>query len=191
MDATLTKTGTRYALGLERNLAHSPEKVWRVLTERELLKQWFPCDVAGEWKVGAELRFTFLHGEGEGLPEEDLRGEVLAVDPPRLLEFRWGTHVLRCELIPEGEGCRLVFSETFDDPSCGARDAAGWEMCFENLELLMQGVALAQFVAEVWRAKFERYVGKFEPEFGPQQDMPDNHPAREEERAALDEAGEK
>ncbi len=87
MDASLTKTGPRYTLGLERRLAHSPEKVWRVLTERDFLNQWFPCDVEGEWKVGSELRFNFLHGEGEGLPEEDLRGEVLVLDPPRLLEY--------------------------------------------------------------------------------------------------------
>ena len=68
MDATLTKNGPRYTLGLERHLAHPPEKVWRVLTERDLLKQWFPCDVEGEWKVGTALRFNFLHGEGDGPP---------------------------------------------------------------------------------------------------------------------------
>ena len=174
MDATLTKTGKRYTLGLERRLAHAPEKVWRVLTERDLLKQWFPCDVEGEWKVGAPLRFSFLHGEGEGLPEEDMLGEVLTADPPRLLEFRWGTHLLRCELIAEGDGCRLLFSDSFEDASWGARNATGWEFCLENLELLLKGAATAKFVADVWQKKFEHYVGKFEPEVGPQQSMPDN-----------------
>lgn len=177
MDASLTKTGPRYTLGLERRLAHSPEKVWRVLTERDLLNQWFPCDVEGEWKVGSELRFNFLHGEGEGLPEEELRGEVLVLDPPRLLEYRWGTHLLRCELTADGDGCRLLFSESFEDASWGARNAAGWEMCLDNLELLVQGATLAKFVAEVWRKKFARYVGKFEPQVGPQQGMPESHPA--------------
>ena len=177
MDAKLEKNGPMYTLGLERRLAHPPEKVWRVLTERELLKQWFPCDVEGEWKPGAKLVFTFLHGEGEGLPEEDLRGEVLTVDPPRLLEYRWGKHVLRCELIAEKDGCRLLFSESFADPSWGARNAAGWEMCLENLDLLLQGAALARFAVDVWQKKFARYVKKFEPEMGPQQGMPETHPA--------------
>ena len=170
MDASLTRVGRRYTLGLERRLSHPPEKVWRVLTERELLRQWFPCDVDGEWKEGAELRFTFLHGEGEGLSEDDLRGEVLAVDAPRLLEYRWGDHVIRCELVPDGGGCRLLFSESFDDPSWGARNAAGWEMCLDNLDLVLEGVAVAKFAVEVWRAKFARYVEKFEPKAGPQQD---------------------
>ena len=84
-DATLEKDGPRYTLAVERRLAHAPEKVWRVLTERGLLTQWFPCDVEGGWQVGAQLRFTFLHGEGDGLPEDDLKGEVLAVDEPWLL----------------------------------------------------------------------------------------------------------
>lgn len=178
MDAKLEKTdGPWYTLRLERRLAHPPEKVWRVLTEREALRQWFPCDVEGEWKAGARLAFTFLHGEGEGLPDEDLRGEVLAVDPPRLLEFRWGTHVLRCELVADGDGCRLLFSESFDDASWGARNAAGWEMCLGNLDRLLRGAAPAEFDVDVWRKKFARYVAQFEPEMGPQQGMPETHPA--------------
>ena len=176
MDATLEQDGPRYTLLVERRLAHPPEKVWRVLIERELLKQWFPCDVEGEWRVGAELRFVFLHGEGEGLSEEELRGEVLAVDPPRLLEFRWGAHLLKYELTPDGSGCGFYLSESFEDPSWGARNAAGWEMCLENLDLLLEGGALVKFAADVWRAKFKLYVEKFTATFGPQQDPAEDHP---------------
>ena len=175
MEATLEQDGPRYTLLVERRLAHAPEKVWRVLTERELLKQWFPCDVEGEWRVGAELRFIFLHGEGEGLSDEELRGEVLSVEQPRLIEFRWGTHLLKLELTPDADGCRLRLSENFEDPSLGARNAAGWEMCLENLDLLIEGASLVKFAVEVWRAKFERYVTKFEPAVGPQQGPPEGH----------------
>lgn len=172
MDCRFTRVGERFEFAFERRFAHPPQKVWRVLTERELLQQWFPCDVAGEWKPGEELRFTFLHGEHEGLPEEDLRGEVLNVDPPRLLEFRWGKYLYRCELSADGEGCRLQFTESLTDSSEGARSAAGWEMCFENFELILQGVEVAAFSVEVWQSKFESYVKRFEPEMGPQQGPP-------------------
>ncbi len=177
MDCKFTRGGEKFELSFERRLEHPPEKVWRVLTERELLRQWFPCDVEGEWKVGKDLRYTFLHGEGAGLSEEELRGEVLTVDPLRLLEFSWGKYLYRCELSAEGDGCRLRFVESLTDSSEGARSAAGWEMCFENLELILQGVEAAMFVYEVWQGKFERYVKKFEPEMGPQQGPPENHPA--------------
>ena len=133
-------------------------------------------DVLGEWKVGEGLQFEFQHGEGDGLPEEDLRGEVLAVDPPKLLEFSWGKYRYRCELSPEGDGCLLRFTESSADPSQGACHAAGWEMCFENFEAILQGVEVALFVYEAWQAKFEKYVRKFEPEMGPQQGPPENHP---------------
>ncbi len=131
---------------------------------------------SGEWTVGAELRFEFQHGEGDQLSDEELRGEVLAVEPVRLLEFRWGQHILRCELVPDGDGCRLLFSEHFEDASWGARNAAGWECCLQNLETLFGGAAAATFDPEVWRARFTHYVAKFQPQFGSQQGPPDTHP---------------
>ena len=175
-EASLNKDGKRYTLLLQRRLPHSVEKVWRVLTERELLRQWFPCDVEGDWVVGAPLRFTFLHGEGDGLSEEELSGEVLAVDPPRYLEFTWGEHLYRCRLTNEADGCTLAFSDSFDDPSMGARNAAGWELCLQNLDLLLEGAAVAKFAVDAWQEKFERYVKKFEKQAGPQQGMPEDYP---------------
>jgi uncharacterized protein YndB with AHSA1/START domain len=48
----------------ECDLPDAPEKVWRALTEPELLAKWLP-DAVGS--------------------------EVLAADPPRLLRYRWRT----------------------------------------------------------------------------------------------------
>jgi uncharacterized protein YndB with AHSA1/START domain len=185
MDASLTRSGEHCVLALERRLPHPPEKVWRVVTEKELLHQWFPAHVLGEWEVGAPLAFEFQHGEGDGLPEEELRGEVLTVEPGRLLEFRWGQSILRCELIPDGDGCRLLFSETLENASWGARNAAGWEFCLENLETILDGAAVGAFVMRAWRGRFEHYVAAFQPEFGPQEGPPETHPeviAEENER---------
>ena len=83
---------------------------------------------------------------------------------------------MKYELKPDGDGCRFRLSESFDDPSWGARNAAGWEMCLENLDLVLEGVAALKFAADVWQTKFRRYVQKFEPAFGPQQDPSDDHP---------------
>ncbi len=176
MDATMNKNGPLFTLTVERRFAHPIEKVWRVVTEAGLLNQWFPCDVVGAWEVGARLDFNFRNGEEEGLPEEYLHGEVLAVDEPRLLEYTWGTHVMRYELVPDGDGCLLRLSESFDDASWGARNAAGWEMCIDTLQLVLDGAELVKFAADVWKAKFARYVEKFEPQFGHQTDPSQEHP---------------
>lgn len=171
MDASLRNEGPQYTLRFERRLAHSPKKVWRVLTEREALKQWFPCDVVGEWTVGAKLQLIWR--EDEVVDEVYLHGEVLAVEPFRLLEYRWGETFLRFELVAEGDGCRLIFSESFEDRSIAARNAAGWETCLTSLESLLEGRPPEAFSMKVWRVHFERYVSNFEPLVGAQQGPPD------------------
>ncbi len=180
MDATLEKHGRLFTLTVERRLAHPIEKVWRVVTEDRLLNQWFPCDVVGDWIVGAELRFNFRNGEEQGLPEEYLYGKVLAVDEPRLLEYTWGSHVMKYELAPDGDGCVLRLSESFDDASWGARNAAGWEMCLDTLQLVLDGAELVKFAADVWKTKFKHYARQFEPHFGHQHDPSDEHPLLKE-----------
>ena len=176
MNVSFTAAGPQWALSFERDLEHSPDKVWRALTERELLREWFPADIEGEWEPGAALRFIFLHGEGDGLPEDQLLGEVLEVDPPRNLWFRWGDHFFRCELTTERGGCRLVFSDTFADASEGARNATGWNLCLANLDLILDGAAVAKFTIDRWHQRFTHYSKEFEAAAGPQQGLPENYP---------------
>ncbi|MEM7261139.1 MAG: hypothetical protein AAF488_04050, partial [Planctomycetota bacterium] len=131
------------------------------------------CDIEGEWTEGSRLKFTFLNGEGSGLTEEELSGEVLRATPPQLLEFTWGVYSYLCEISPQESGCTLRFTETLPKPSYGARDAAGWEMCFENFERIVEGVETALFAWNLWKEKFDRYAAKFEPEMGPQAGPPE------------------
>ena len=70
----------------------------------------------------------------------------------------------------------------------GARNAAGWELCLETLDLLLEGGSLANFVVDVWRANFKCYVEKFEATVGPQRGPPEDHPLLVEQ--ADDELGE-
>ena len=170
MKTTMSRDGSRFVLTVERAVPHPPQRVWRAVTERTLLREWFPCDVVGDWSVGSHLEFRFPPGQWDDLPEEELRGEVTLVDQPRQLEFRWGAHNFRFEIEPRGEGSLFRLSEFFDDASWGARNAAGWEMCIDNLGLILDGAAAIKFLAEVWRTKFDRYVAEFEPDFGPMHD---------------------
>lgn len=179
MDATLVKNKNEklaYTLSVEHRLACSPDKVWRAATERDLLKQWFPCDVIGDWKVGEKLKFVFPPEQAEGIPEDHLIGEVIAVDEPKLLEYSWGPHMMKYELIPEGDGCIFRLSESFDDKAWGARNAAGWEMCIENLDLILEGAAIAKFAMDAWRKKFDRYAKKFRDLVGPNGGLAEDDP---------------
>ena len=65
------------------DLDHPPEKVWRALTEPELLGAWLlPNDIEAE----QGKRFTLRDGPGTGQP---IDCEVLAAEPPRLLRYSW------------------------------------------------------------------------------------------------------
>jgi uncharacterized protein YndB with AHSA1/START domain len=149
----------RWRLRYVRRLPHPREKVWRALTEPEHLAAWFPAKIEGGWAAGAPLRFVIVDWE---LPPTE--GEVLAVEPPSLLEYRWDTDVLRFELEPDGDGCVLTFLDTFDELGKAARDGAGWHACLDALELDLGGEEAPREAMDRWRALQAGYVERFGPE---------------------------
>jgi uncharacterized protein YndB with AHSA1/START domain len=130
------------ALRLERRYERSVERVWRALTDPEELRHWFP-------------------------PGEEL--QVTRSDPPYLLTGSWYGDTLRFELLPDGEGCVLVFSHEFADRAKAARDAAGWESCFVRFDALLAGEPQGESESlERWPEIHERYAERFgvDPELG-------------------------
>lgn len=136
MTATLDIGNGRSTLRFDRVLAHSRERVWRAVTDPDELVQWFPTAVIYEPRAGAPMQFDF--GGRHGL--DAWPGEVLEWDPPSVFAFAWGEDVLRFELSGEGDATRLIFSHSFaHEPGKEARDAAGWEACFEAFDALLAG----------------------------------------------------
>jgi len=80
---TPTTPATR-SLVLEREFPHSPEKVWRALTEGPLLEQWL---MSNDFLPQVGHRFTFRSN-----PNPNWNGvsdcEVLEVVPPLRLSYR-------------------------------------------------------------------------------------------------------
>jgi len=156
---TLDQVDGRCRLTFVRRLAHSCEKVWSGLSEREGLAAWFPTDIEGERKAGAKLRFVFRHNEGPAID-----GEMLVYDAPRLLELRWGNEeTLRFELAAAGAGCTLTFVNRFDELGKAARDAAGWHSCLDVLEYHLAGGVAPWQPRERWQQVHEAYVERFGP----------------------------
>ena len=171
MNATLGTAGRQPTLRFERRLPHPVEKVWRALTDPAELAHWFPQDVDGSFTPGEKMRFRF---RGE-LPElggevvDHFEGEVLEVDPPRLLAYTWGGDVLRWTLTPDGDGCLLVFTDTISDLGKAARDGAGWHVCLDALEARLTGGAVPAADGSVppgdrWKDLYAEYRESFGPE---------------------------
>jgi uncharacterized protein YndB with AHSA1/START domain len=77
-------TMTGYVAAAEIDIDAPAARVWEVLTSPDELKQlWFGADVETDWRVGSPITWT---GEWEGKPYQD-KGEILAVEPERLLQL--------------------------------------------------------------------------------------------------------
>ena len=144
MTGTLESADNGYRLRFERRLDHSPERVWRAITEPEELAHWFP-------------------------PGEEL--QVTESEPPRLLAGTWYGDELRFELRPEGDACMLVFTHTFAEREKAARDAAGWDRVFVRFDALLRGEPMSEKESlEGWSEVHERYAADLgvDPELGRQ-----------------------
>ena len=153
---TLTRQGDQWTLTFTRSLKHSPEKVWRAVTEPEHLAVWFPQEIVGERRADAPLKF--LHPKSAAFD-----GQMRVFDPPSVIEFTWGTDLLRIELQADGEGTRLTLSDTFGELGKAARDAAGWHECLNRLVGDLDGESPSAWGSN-WRQLNEIYKEHFGPE---------------------------
>jgi uncharacterized protein YndB with AHSA1/START domain len=171
----LDRADGRVTLRFTRRLAHSPQKVWRALTEPGHLAAWFPTTIDGERVAGAKLSFAFAE---VAVPVMD--GEMLAWDPPSRMELTWGDETLRFELAPDGDGTVLRLSASFDELGKAARDAAGWHSCLDLLAGEVSGQAPAWQRDDHWRQVHRVYVDRFGPEastIGPPREWQEAHGA--------------
>ncbi len=162
MNESLHTVDGRPTLRIERRLAHRPEKVWRAVTEPDHLSQWYPFRVEElDLRVGGRIRFD----DGEGT---SYGAVITELDPPRVFAFsehapasmtRESDDLLRIELRPDGDGCVLVFTHTFDDRPAAASYATGWYGCLDALGMLLEGKPVEWPPMSVER--YEAYVAAF------------------------------
>lgn len=156
MRGTLSKVGREHVLRFERFYPHPREEVWAALIEPERLAHWFPAAIVGERRAGASLEFVFGGEEGPSLA-----GQLRIFDPPRLLEYTWGTDVLRWELSAAPGGTALVFSTTVAQRSNAPRDATGWDGCLDNLEASLGGRPPIAPGGSAFAERYQSYIAAF------------------------------
>jgi len=108
---------------LEHVYSQAPARVWRALTEPALVARWW---AAGDIRAVVGHRFDMDMGPWGMQP-----CEVLAVEPERLLRYRFAQPtldtIITWELAQEGSGTRLTLThEGFDlDSAMGRRAFEG------------------------------------------------------------------
>jgi uncharacterized protein YndB with AHSA1/START domain len=171
-EGVLVRIDGKPALRFERRYRHSPERVWRAITEPSEMAQWFPSNVEGDRVVGAELTFVddaqraaaIESGEPTRVEGPMFHGRVITFDPPNVFAFTWGAEVLRFELLPDGNETVLVFTQLLSHQSVAARNGAGWHACLGALDGLL-GAAVSEAEPD-WRRVYQDYVRRVGPELG-------------------------
>ena len=120
---------------VERELAHSPDKVWRALTQPQLLEEWL---MKNDFKPLVDHRFRLRADWGA----VDCR--VLAVEPGKTLSYTWAAYgletVVTWTLTPASTGTRLRMEQSGfrpDQPQYYEGAKGGWPRFFAALEQLL------------------------------------------------------
>ena len=156
--------GENWILIVERDLRHSPEKVWEALTDPAHLCQWAPFDADGNLgKLGNTVKLTTV-----GAPKLHVtQTTVTRADAPHAVEYKWGGHEMRRELEPIAGGTRLTLWTAINHHYI-AMGAAGWHVCFDVMDHLLAGQPIGRTVGPdaMKFAGFQRLHAEYARQFG-------------------------
>jgi uncharacterized protein YndB with AHSA1/START domain len=162
IEKSTEKDGEKWTLVLVRELRHSPKKVWQALTDPAQLREWAPFDADGNLgKAGKTVKLTTV---GAPVVAETT---VTRADAPELLEYTWGGFDMRWKLEAHGGGTRLTLWTNIDRRYI-AMGAAGWHICFDVLDRLLDDRPIGRLVGQD-AAKFggwQRLHAEYAQQFG-------------------------
>lgn len=134
-DVDCVADGDRWTLVFVRDLRHPPEKVWAALTEPAQVAEWAPYNTDRDLGSLGDATLTVIDGD-LAVP---MAVSVRHADAPTLLEYTWGTDLLRWELAATSSGTRLTLRHTVADQDFVPKIAAGWHICLDVAEHLLDG----------------------------------------------------
>ncbi|MBW8746404.1 MAG: SRPBCC domain-containing protein [Acidobacteria bacterium] len=130
------------SLVIERVFPHTPEKLWRALTETPLIAQWL---LKNDFAPTVGHKFQF---RSEPMPQWDgvIDCEVLVVDPLKQLSYSWNALGLESVVLftlaptPGGTHLRMEHSGFRPDQQTAFQGANyGWQKFLGGLERVLAG----------------------------------------------------
>jgi uncharacterized protein YndB with AHSA1/START domain len=120
---------------VEREMPHPPEKIWRALTQPDLIEQWL---MKNDFAPMVDHRFKLTADWGA------VDCQVLAVEPDKTLSYTWAAFglqsVVTWTLAPTSTGTNVRMEQSGFQPNQpqvyqGAK--GGWQQFFAALEQLL------------------------------------------------------
>lgn len=102
MTANLATFVDRYTMRHVRIYPHPVERVWDAITDDEQVSKWMGFPVRFDLRVGGTCQW--------GTDTSFFTTDIVRLEPPRLIEHAG----MRFELEPHPEGCRFVFTHSFE-----------------------------------------------------------------------------
>ncbi|WP_144150205.1 SRPBCC family protein [Paraburkholderia sp. BCC1885] len=160
--AEVRKDGAKWTLVIVRELRHAPEKVWQALTDPASLREWAPFDADRSLAAVGPVTLATV-----GTPTPQVSDtQVTRVEPPYLLEYRWGENDMRWQLEPLGDGTRLTLWHNIDRGFI-AMGAAGWHICLDVLERFVANDPVGWIVGgEAMKFGWPRLNAEYAKQFG-------------------------
>ena len=154
-----------YSLRYERRSKHSPERLWRAITDASELSRWMSYPARVDLRVGGDYTVDFSRTS-----EGTLDGVIVRIEPARRLAYAWGTSVIEWTLEPDGDGCRYTFAHH----GMARRDipdeegvAVGWHLWLDDFEAHLSGAlptldasrTRSRELAKTYRARLDEVLG--------------------------------
>jgi uncharacterized protein YndB with AHSA1/START domain len=161
--AQVKKDGDKWTLLVVRELRHPPKTVWQALTDPAHLSQWAPFDADRSMAATGPVKLSTVGAPTPQVSETSVKH----ADAPKLLEYSWGEQDLRWELEPVGNGTRLTLWHNIDRRFI-AWGAAGWQICFDVLDRLLDGDPIGRLVGgdALKLSGWQRLTGEYAKQFG-------------------------
>jgi uncharacterized protein YndB with AHSA1/START domain len=135
-DGSMSKPTTEtLSVVVEREVPFPPEKVWRALTQPELIEKWL---MKNDFKPVVDHAFTLRADWGA------VDCKVLTVEPKKTLSYTWAAYGLKSivtwTLTPTSAGTRLRMAQSGfrpDQPQYYEGAKGGWQRFFAALEQVL------------------------------------------------------
>jgi uncharacterized protein YndB with AHSA1/START domain len=152
-----------YSLRYERRSKHSPERLWRAITDPGEVSRWMSYPARIDLRVGGDYFVDFSRTD-----QGSLDGVIVRIEPGQKLAYVWGLSVVEWTLEPDGDGCRYAMVHHGQAPREIPDEeglAVGWHQFLEDFAAHLRGEApsakfdLTTELARAYRKRLDEVLG--------------------------------
>ncbi len=130
----IRRVGDIVEVTFHRRYARPIAKVWAALATPERISDWFANTTINRMEVGGQIALDFK--------DENYRavGEIVIYTPMQTFAWTWSeldgsdTTLVRWDLEPDGDGCKVTLTHSGLTPSQGADVGPGWHAHLQAIE---------------------------------------------------------